>query len=423
MNEFKERFCDVCKEPKNRIENGAEILCRCSCDVERMWLERIAQTVHPDYWVGEDGKNKVRTLNDWNPPIFRNGGNCQFKNLIKIQKANVVYRLNEFCFDLIRKNPKQYAIEGSIAKGRALFVRGPHGSGRGTLMANIKIFAAGRDISATPNPSEWSIFKGHILAADSWSKTGDAAKDEITGRYENVSLLTLEDIKGEPDSRRFRSAASIDAVLSRRLLHPGAIVFTSTEFIKQIGDTIGDKIPEILLSDKTIQILMFSTIEADALLEAMTSKLTAFRLTAERIPEKETGLKAAAERELMLQDVEMAFYMEHAFPEIPSTLGSSKIKAGSLQMKLSMTNKYPEDLRQRWAAFCKDREEKTLRFHEMMDRTLVAAVKDCKELAAKMTQREMLETGKMMQLACSGKNEFNAYMDKARILRKAMQEW
>lgn len=438
MANFSPRFCEICKEPKNDLRNGTEIILRCTCDWARGFHERIKHTVRRDFWdpkiVDPEDKNeiKLKTIDHWDPPIFANGGPGRFKNFIKIQKANAILRLNDFCFKLLKKDSngvKHHALDHSIERGRNLFIRGPYGSGRGTLLANIKFFAALRDISSTPVPYDWAVFKSEIIAADSWSKDGALAKADITEHYRQVKLLTLEGLKGEgsiysDDKRpkRFRSASSIDEMLTRRQMASGSMVFTSDDFIRQIGDSIGDRLPEILTSSNTVLILLFSPLEADGLLDGLIKRLTLFRASAEKLVKRDS-LKTAADNELALQDVEQALYIEHAFPEIPATtgVGAVKLKAESLHMKLGIANKYPDEMKRLWTDFCTDREAKNLKFQEMMNKTYVSVVSECKQLAAHMTEKEMLDTGRMMSMACQPAADIKEHIKNARNVREAMK--
>src|SRR5258708_9399774 len=138
--EFIERFCNVCRQPKNEFVNGMEILRRCRCDWEIGFQERYEKTVTREFRKKILGK--PLTLTDWDPPLFKNGGNGKFTNFINVMKAAVAFRLHRYCFEVLNfcedTKAREYALEKSVGLRRNLFIRGPAGSGRGLLVAIMK---------------------------------------------------------------------------------------------------------------------------------------------------------------------------------------------------------------------------------------------------------------------------------------------
>lgn len=432
---FTQRFCETCKHPKNVIrDDGSEMILRCECDFRRWSREEIKKHIHPEQWesseLDENGQPKtfLPSLPAWEPPKFKAGGEGNFKNFIEVQKARALYVLNEFCFKVVSEDlktgEKKFALDQSFQNGSNLFIRGPSGSGRGLLMANIKLFAILRRLSTTPNPYNWSIFKNFVARAAAFGAEGIEARDWIAGHCSQVNILTLDGLRGETnqfsDERRpparFRQAEAVDGILSDRQMRKGSMVFTSYDFIRQIGYSVGDKLPEILQSDKTMMILLFEPDEADSLLNALVNRVSSLRTLA-------TQLEAATEKkheDRMVQSANIdkvteAFYIEEMFHELPV----DKTESFAFQMRLP-GGRYPNILRQHWTQFCLKKDKNDREFKQTCEKVLVNIVRDCRDLTAKMTDKEMLETGLMMRKACSEKEKLKGYIDKANELRHTM---
>lgn len=426
--DFAPRFCDKCGGPKNEIQGDREVILRCTCDWERGFHERLKSTVPAEFW-----KEKVFSIRDWNPPIFRKGGDGIFKNLIKIQKTNAVLKLYEFCHRLIKrdeKGMKYYALDRSIDRSNNLFMRGTVNSGRGTLMAQIKIFAAHRDISATPNPGDWSVFKSEMAQSEWHGKDAEFVKTSVAEQYRNVKVLTLENVRGEGtfgldrQRRPFRSANLIDVLLTQRNLKPGCMAFTSDEFAKEIGDTMGDKLPEILASPKTSLILLFSSTEADALQQGLIKYYEKTKNAAEQLKK---GDKLKFQEQLtenrLLECAEEAFYIEHLFPRIPATKHFKFDETESLSYliendAMKQVDPWSPKIRTLRAEFIEEKELNGLSFQLKIDKVLINVVRECSILSQKMTEKEMLETGRMMSDACSGVERSQQIIATAKDIRE-----
>lgn len=219
--------------PKNAIRNGVEIILRCPCDWERGYHDRMKRTVHPDYWQ--------KTILDWSPGIFKQGGPGTFKNLIKIQKAFCRIRLYNFWFRLLSNNPNKYAWERSLETQQTLYIRGPAHSGRDLLISQIKMLAAAKNISTTSIPNdEWSTFKSKISQCNWNGKEADEAKFEAAENYRDVKLLTLKNVRGENSKFPFRASTLVDDLLIKRSMKQGSMVLAGYDFINQIGDSMGE---------------------------------------------------------------------------------------------------------------------------------------------------------------------------------------
>jgi hypothetical protein len=410
------------------MENGVEKMLRCTCDWERAYWERLEKTVHPDFW-----KNPatMKTLTDWDPPVFKTGSEIKFQALIDVQKANVMHRLNDFCFKRTffdeKTGEKRYALCESVRNGRNIFIRGPIGSGRGLLVGVMKVMAAVRSISATPNPGEWANLKGSLLEAESWNKTGDAAKIQVYGKYGGAQLLTIENIRGESGSRRFGASTIFDDMLMKR--QKGSMIVTSTDFVRQIGDTIGSVLPGALESQATIIVLMFSVHETNAILENLQKKHKVLRSACSSLAgdavDKKSSLTARMDKKEALQVLEDTFYFETAFPNIPvvrNKRGDTGNMADSIlyQMRMSATifseNAIVIDA---FKKFEEEREENTIEYQERLKKTYSIAIKDC-FLAQLMSDREMLVAGRMVSRACGGKDEIDAFIRAGKQLQETM---
>lgn len=422
--EFQPRFCPICNGPKNELRDNVEIILRCTCDWERGYHDRIRKTIHYSFW-----REKVKNIKDWSPPIFQQGGPGRFKNFIKVQKGICIHKLYDFCFKYFGKDEfghKTYALDKSIEKGRNLYIRGPNGSGRGLLMSQIKFHTAWRDISTTPLPGEWSTFKSDMAQCNWNGKEADDAKARVLDSYRNVKLLTLENVRGENSKFAFKGAIPLDDLLTKRSLMQGSMVLSSSDFIHQLGDAIGDRLPDILLSDNTTLILMFSAEEADALVGALVRRLTKLR---EQVLKAELGKKGVQnqyDEERILEMAQEVFIIENAFPKISlsnSLQGAqTKISEGdSLSYQIDMNpSRFHEKLRELWAAFNAAKQEKSLAYQEGLKKVYIAVMKDCPELGQKMSEKEMIETGKLMSFACSEPEKIKNLLIKSKELMDKM---
>lgn len=434
MHDFVQRYCDTCGKPKNQLRNGVEFILRCRCDWKRGFLERMRATVNPSCW-----RPNMKNIMDWNPKIFKNGGGARFRNLLVVQKCFAIARLYEFCFKRIEYDPgsehRKYALGRSVEQGKNLFIRGPIHSGRGLLMACMKLLAATVDISATPNPGEWAIFKTDLLESESnMFSVSEAARLRVTEQYANVEMLAIENLRSELVGRngpwKFRAASSIDALLSVRQVRPGCMAFTSGDFIGQLADSYGDKLQEILSSEKTSLLLMFNAMEADSLLKGLQDRynylLTASQLMLVGERAKGEGIKERMSEKEILDALYETLVFEDLYPVIPMSGSfdrSAYRKAGSMTMGLSM---FPEKYKQQavdvYKRFKEEKEANLLSYRERRNRACMSAVELCPELSKKMTQKELLETGLMMSHACVDKNQLQVMIDKTREIRSKFND-
>lgn len=417
--------CEKCGEPRFVMRNEKKVQLRCRCDWERGFHHRVKTTIHPTFW-----KDEVKTLNDWSPPIFRGANGGEFRSFIRIQKAMAMAQMYEFCF---RQDPSP-AIYGSMAKGRNLFIRGPQGSGRGLLAASVKMYAAIRDISVTPLPADWSDYRSKLQEAEAFGKDGDLARALLIDEYVNVGMMVLENIRGErrktykggdtPWKSRFSSA--IDATIGRREMRQGSMLLTSAEFAGEILDTLGDKLHEALDSPKTMPILMLSAMEAGELLRTMRNR-QAFLIST--LAASKGGEKKKARSESMMenyggkQDTELvkeSFYFGEAFKNVPASFSGKKL-ADSLTTELVMISKdYPAETKRICGEFMDERNANGLAYKSGLRSARLNVIKACKELASKMTEREMDIVGRMMSMATDDAEKVDEVVKKAIGLRSFM---
>jgi hypothetical protein len=261
-------------------------------------------------------------MEDWDPPLFREGGYPEF---LAAQTAMVPVRLFRFAF-------RDNAIQRQVGGRKNLFIRGPSGSGRGLLAANIKRHALFCELSVTPIPNDYDILKGELGESERFGDVGDIAKAALNGKYESPDLTVIEHIRAEQkfrDSdgvnriRRVKGHTSLDTLLARRVLRRGGIVVTSSDFLGEIADSMGDRMFDELSSPRTEMILMLSpkeTIDLENALAAAKSKYVKLikRLGEEKKAEStsdQSRLDKKAEQDDM-RVLEEAIYFDHAFPHM-----------------------------------------------------------------------------------------------------------
>lgn len=424
---FVPRTCPKCGEPRNEWRDGRDFILRCSCDWRRGALERLRNTVSQAFWKTE-GK-PAKSLADWDPPIFKDDGTCKFQALIDIQRVGVIRKMESFCFRERREGKSvNYALGDSIEQGKNLFIRGPAGSGRGLLMATIKMLAAGKDIPATPNPGEWTTFKSDLLISESFRAEGEAARIAVSEKYVEVPLLALENIRAEPElshetregfRRKWRGALSADSVFARRQARAGSVVLTSFDFAGEIGGAFGDKILEMLVSPSTALMLMFDKGEADSLLEGIGATKTRYDKVAKELSSagsSSQGVRGRLDKEESLREIEDYMFFEEAFPEIPGTIGMRKAMSPE---NVSVTSRWPEQAAAAYARFRAIKDTNGIEYRNRLDRACVVAVDACQGMARRMNSREITEVGKMMSAACSSKDKIGRLMrEGAEALRR-----
>jgi len=429
QNEFQQRFCPVCNEQKNKLVDGVEIITRCTCDWQRGLHERIKKTIPFDFWgKTPKGEKEARSITfaDWSPPLFRDGGSRKFKSFIKVQKAFCIQRLYNFCFKRLSEKGSPdpiYALDKSIERGHNLYIRGPAGSGRDLLISQIKFHTAYRKISTTPLPGEWSTFKSEIAQCNWNGKEADEAKQIVADKYRHVQLLTLSNVKGENSKFPFKGATLIDDLLSKRALSQGSMVFTSSDFIHEMGESVGDRLPDILRSDNTSLILLFDPVEADELLNTIIRRLLKLRDSVEKMEFGKKGVQNQLSEEKDLETLNELFLMEEIFKKIPISNSfqdaTSKLSNESISELIDLEPaKYHEKIRQKWLQFNAIKKENSLAYQENLKKVYIAIVKDCPGIGNKMTEKEMIETGKMLKYACSGDEEIKSLLEHVRQLRE-----
>jgi hypothetical protein len=290
-----------------------------------------------------------------------------------------------------------------------------------------------REISSTPLPGEWSTFKAELVESDNYSASGASAKLAIAESYRNVQLMTLENVRGEGTSslfegkfayKKFRGATAFDELLTRRMSQRGSIVMTSLDFIGQIGESLGDRLPETLLSEKTSLVLMLSLTEADALLSSLKDRCIRMNEACVRACGHEandpsskdfTGRRTGeAEADL----IKSALYMGDVLGNIPGRGMSIKPCIDKLNAAVQKGSATPvaKEVCQKFTA-----EKKTngLDYQQNLKRAMILAVMDC-GFASKLTERECLEIGEMASIACGPQEKIDEMLKTALLLRDEM---
>ena len=414
-------ICD-CGDPKIAIKDGLEIQLRCKCDWKRGFFERVRKTVDPDYW-----EDNPKTIYDWKPQLFNLKKAGLFPALMKIQKVSVLIRIYKFCFEQIKKKEDGtliFGIDKSIRKGINLFIRGPNNSGRGMMVSTIKIFCAIKEISTTPLPGDFSIFKTDVIDSSSYGKEGAVAKSVVSEKYENVKLLAIESIRGDRKSNlagvkismRSRAADAIDSLLVKRMSRQGSVLFTSNEFSGEIGDTLGDKMFEILDSPLTIPILMFHPIEGNALLSSLQKRHEYFYNNFQDIlanfEENKTLKSKKTVRDSISEDqyleiLKESFYFNESFIDIPEVHGTiNEAMINSVPLTSSVYEEY-----------IKEKKENGLAYYQNKKIAIMNTVRACKELSSKMTDKEIYETGKLLVLATATEETRKNKIEEAKKIR------
>ena len=366
------RTCSTCGKPTEILKEDKRFITRCDCD-----------------W-----KKNLRT------PVFKE---TKYPAFMKAQSAVVIDRMWKYCFDETSGSP---SLCNSITNSSILFIRGQKGSGRHLLAACIKYAAASKDISVTPlDGSEFDVFKSEVMRLRSLGKEGAEAEANINEKYGEVQLLVLENcraesiiLSGEKTPSKTRSANEIDSLFARRQISPGGMLITSDDFIGEIANTLGDRLNELLNSDKTTLILMLTNDEIDALMVALEERQKAFLnclgiMAGFKVEGKRTAVEKKTEDE-KLSIMEESFYFEDSFPNIQMLDGNR------VQFLLNTNpDDYPPKLLALYAAFKENRVRNGLEYKRGLRLARIGMVRSCEILANKMTEKEMHEIGCIMSLA------------------------
>jgi hypothetical protein len=402
MEDFVPDKCGRCGGQTTAMKDGGLVYLRCLCEWERGYHERLRGTVHLDFL-----SPVVKSMADWDPPLFRPAaGSPGWREMLEVQKIVAVSRLYNFAFK--GKGPQQ-AIRSSIASRHNLFVRGPANSGRGLLAAVVKTLCAMRDISVTPLPCEFDIFKTDMVESEAFGPSGDEAKIRSHQKYEAPQVMVVENMRAEPEVRgpggqtqrkRFRGSNSVDALLARRLVKPGSILATSWDFLGEISDALGDNAFDTLSSDKTAFVILFHPAETESLRTALGARRDELIRRIEILSEGDKGKRPATERTGEVLDlVADLLYFEEVFG---SAFGEGRVgdsfKSHFENMDDNAIVKVPKVL-EVWREFLEARKTQSAEYQKRVKVAQVEAVKQCKGLGQSLSEREMREVGDMLRLA------------------------
>jgi len=395
-------ICTRCNQPSSKVVDGKLVYLRCHCDWGRGYAERLRKTIHAEF------RKPLKTIKDWDPPLFASG----FMELMEVQKLLAVKRIKDFAYgvDYDRK-----AFDINLNNRNNLFIRGPAGSGRGLLLASIKIHAAIREVTVTPIPCDYDIFRADFSEAEALGHVGEEKRIFVSQKYQHPQVMTVENVRAEvrfnDRPRRIKGAQQLDAMMAKRLVHPGIIVVTSYDFVGEILDSMGDRMFEVLNSPRTKHILLFSPEESLALEKALYERK---RLMLERMEgirnddskDRKMRMEKMSEDE-QLAVLEDALFFEEAFRGLKTAAGYDALPIQA-QMEMGAPDWAKRDrVLKAWQAFVSSRKDNDVAFKEGIRRARIEAVRGCKGLANKMTEGEMLEAGRMLSHAClvSGEDE------------------
>jgi len=265
--DFKPIVCKNCGHEINYVRDGVSYQSPCRCQRMKERRDRIVKTVDLEFF-NPDGT--IKLMNAWNPPMFATP--TEFPGFMKAQRAIVLKKLYEFAFkplDDIR------AMSRSVAGRINFFLRGPQGTGRGLIAANLKIAVAQGDLRATQRDdraaARFEVFKDICGKAMALGKAGDEAEFDINLYYHEVDVMFVEGVRadtrlnfsGDAVRHKFSGAPTIDSLIASR--RKGSMVITSHDFLGQIRETLGETFMDEMCSQRTMIGLLLSPAEADLL--------------------------------------------------------------------------------------------------------------------------------------------------------------
>lgn len=419
--------CDTCDEPKFVLRDGKEFQRRCWCDWQNGVNDRVYTTIPKSFWD--------KNMSNWSPRLFSGDNAGRFASFIRAQKYFLMSKIFHFCFKEIKQEEdgvRQFAIDNSIASATNFFVRGPQGSGKDLLVACVKKLCAGRGISASTIPSEYSVFRTEIMEADSFGPTGENARIYLAEKYINVDLMTLQNVRGEARTiagnrtpQKIRHSQVIDGMLAKRGQAKGSIMVTSLEFAGEIADSLGDKMAEMLASDKTRIAILLHPMEAESLLDAIYERRKMFdkNFTSLIRPDRTraSSMHEAQDAQKTLDTYKAQLYFAEAFPVLPD---DSKVptKAKSVEATdIVMLAAVSEDIRRIRQEFEEERVANGLAYEQGFKIAVGNAARSCRAIAG-ASDREIYEIGRMASLACQQPSILSEKMQAAKKWRTLMSE-
>lgn len=348
------KVCEKCGEPKFVDRGGREVQLRCRCDWVRGFTYRLRTTVPPDFWAMKSGPKR---MSDWSPKMFRPPNFMDFRDFARAQKSIAVKTIYDFAFRTDRDGNVSMLMAAEM--GRNMAIRGPRRSGRGLLMACMKMLCATKDISTNPVPDEWSQMKYKLMGSEGLGgPLVEEAKLDVQSMYLDPKILFVEDIRGNREkgfngtetSRKIRGSTAMDNLLSERESQRKGCVLSSEEFSHQIGMSLGDKMLETLSDPRTERIILLSEPEAMDLLKSLNDRYKEFRKRVKNVASGVGDKRAKTvsdEHEEARSNVSVveALHFSEAFRSFPNLANSSvTIDAYKIEQDLgSMIDMSPED--------------------------------------------------------------------------------
>jgi hypothetical protein len=248
-----------------------------------------------------------------------------------------------------------------------------------------------RDISVSPAElNEFPMLKAKLTEAEIYSIEGDASRRLLGEKFVKPLIVVMENIEPEPQiigygqyqkTRRWRYAHSLDNYIARRA-KPGCLVATSSSFVGQISDTMGDGLFGAL--DKAWLLLTFSLAEVTAIKDAARTRWAFLEST---FPAAD-----GAKKKTQVQQNDDALKLEEAVAFCSAMRGLS-----CEGVTPTVPHGYAHVLRQ----FDALKTDAPTKYNDKIRAARNAILGECKELSGKMTQTEMDEASEILGHAMS----------------------
>lgn len=401
--EFKPIVCKKCGHELNYVRDGVTYSSPCRCQRMKDRLDRIINTVDPEFF-NPDGTLKL--MNAWNPPMFSQP--TEFPGFMKAQRAILLKKLYEFAFKPLDEGGR--SLSKSVADRLNFFLRGPQGTGRGLVAANLKVAVAQGDLRATQRDdraaSRFEVFKDICAKAISLGKTGDEAEFDIHLYYQEVDVMFLEGVRadtrlnysGDAVRHKFSGAPAIDSLIAAR--RKGSMIVTSHDFLGQIRETLGETFLDELCSQRTMIGLLFSPAEADLLHGHLWKTYNEYRTLVGKLRNKEAAGdrkrltdRAAAKEDAALLREALLFgaVMEDHIP--------AGVKIVDMTRQLVEYKEVGPDANDQFRRFIEDETAGGRMFDEDKRLALGRAISSCPFLKDSVVDRERDELTKIVRLA------------------------
>lgn len=426
MEEIKLR-CPECKEPRMIEVDGKEVFYRCQCDFQLGLHTRLSRTLHPSLW-----KPKFRGIGEWNPPSLA-PTQSKFPTLMRAQKIRALSALHSFAF---ASGADKYSLPDSISQSKNLFIRGPEMSHKALMISSIKMLAAVLNITVTPLPGDFDVFKSDIAEAESTNMAGAEAKLRVFERYEVPKIMCLDNVRAsfrlvprpagskmtsERAPKEIRGFEQVDRLMAVRASRPGSLVLSSTDFIGEIGETCGERLFDILASQRTSLILLFHPDESADILDALFKKVWADNNLI--LTMRQDGNKTKAEQltdEQKIESLVDALYFEETFKVVRDPTGREESRDVRETMGGSLAQSYPKKLQDAFRRFEVSVREQNHEYRLGVKQALNNWCSCSPKWQQSLSMPEREEVGRILMLACETQEEIDSQARSAMALRALM---